>query len=125
MDPLTALTGAISTLQKPREAWRRISEAEVRGMLADLSNELADAKLQAVALKERLFTLEQENSLLKSKASNTAERPSGRKWGCYQFADDAALYCTGCWNSKRQKSLTNRLSATQRQCPVCRVVFGS
>lgn len=47
------------------------------------------------------------------------------KWGCYKFEGDEQLYCTACWETKKKKHRTTRLSSKERQCPVCKSKFGS
>ena len=102
-----------------------IEQAEFRALLADLASELADVKLQGAELKERLLRLQEENRLLKQTKPPVDEKPSGTKWGCYQFGGDEGLYCTACWDSKRRKSLTTRTNSRFRACPVCQATLGT
>lgn len=126
MDIVSTISASLSLVQRLREISKNIAEAEFKNLLADLSGELADATLEAAALKEQVASLQEENRLLRSKASTQNEIPTGRKWGCYQFLDDPeGLYCTACWDSKRQRSLTTRANARFRMCPVCKAVLGA
>jgi hypothetical protein len=121
----SAITNAIAIVQRLREIAKKISEAELRNLLADLSNELADVKLEAASLKERLAAVLEENRILKATTPSVDEKPVGTKWGCYQFKGDDGLYCTACWDSKRQKSRTTRVNSRFRLCPVCQAPIGA
>jgi hypothetical protein len=44
MDPLTTIDHAITLARRLREISKNMAEAEFKNVLADLSNELADAK---------------------------------------------------------------------------------
>ena len=81
--------------------------------------------MEAAALKEKLAELQQENRLLKQTTVPSDEKPAGTKWGCYQFEGDSQLYCTACWDTKRQKALTTRVNSRFRMCPVCKATLGS
>lgn len=47
----------------------------------------------------------------------------GKKWDCYQFADDDGLYCTACYDTKGKKIRTTRATSKYRLCPVCNAPF--
>jgi hypothetical protein len=125
MDIISTISTSISLAKRLREISKHIEDAEFKNVLADLSNELGDIKLEAAALKERIASLQEENALLKRTVSSSDEAPSGRKWGCYQFKGDDGLYCPACWDSKRKKSSTTRVSANFRHCPVCNAPIGA
>jgi hypothetical protein len=125
MDIITTISTSITLAKRLREISKNIEDAEFKNLLADLSSELADLKLEAAALKERVASLQEENALLKQTSSPVSEKPSGRKWGCYQFPDDNALYCPGCWDSKRKKSSTTRINTHFRKCSVCQAMLGA
>ena len=125
MDIISAVGNAIRLVQRIREVSKNIAEAEFKGLLADLSSELADVKLEAASLKEKLAALQEENRVLKATTPATDEKPTGTKWGCYQFKGEDGLYCTACWDSKRQKSRTTRVSSRFRLCPVCQAPHGT
>lgn len=125
MDIISAIGNSLSIAKRLREISDNIGNAEIKNLLADLSSELADVKLEAAALKEQLATIQEENALLKETASPLDEKPTGRKWGCYQFNGDDGLYCPGCWDSKRKKSSTTRIAGGFRICPVCKTTIGT
>ncbi|CUK22723.1 Uncharacterised protein [Achromobacter sp. 2789STDY5608615] len=102
MDIISIIGTSIGLAQRLREISKNVADAEFKNLLADLSSELAHAKLEAASLKEKLAALQEENALLKQTVSPSAEKPSGRKWGCYQFEGESGLFCPGCWDSKRK-----------------------
>jgi hypothetical protein len=125
MDIISTVNNSITLVKRLREIAKNISDAEFSNLLADLSMELADVKLESASLKEELASIKDENRILKSVTPAPEEKPTGTKWGCYQFADDSGLFCTGCWDSKRNKSITNRVNSRFRSCPVCKAEIGS
>ncbi|TAK83988.1 MAG: hypothetical protein EPO20_16145 [Betaproteobacteria bacterium] len=125
MDIISTINNSISIVSRLREISKNISEAEFKNLLADLSNELADAKLQMAELKEDVAKLKSENMALKASRPEAKEKPIGTQWGCYKFANDDGLYCTGCYDSKGMKSRTNRVNSRFRSCPVCKTSIGS
>ncbi|MHC4136111.1 MAG: hypothetical protein ACYS0K_14115 [Planctomycetota bacterium] len=125
MDLVSAIGNAISLVQRLREISKKIAEAEFKSLLADLANKLADAKLEAASLKECLAELQEENRVLREVSPDPSEKPTGTKWGCYVFEGDDGLYCPACWDSKRQKSRTTRVTREFRHCPVCNAPIGT
>ena len=124
MDILATLNHSISLVSRLREISKNLSEAEFKNLLADLSSELAEAKIHIAELKTQLAALAEENRSLKAAAPESKQTPT-QKWGCYQFEGEQGLFCTACYDSKGKKSLTNRLSSTRRSCPVCKTVIGT
>lgn len=124
-DILVGINNAIMIVGRLREVSKHISEVEFNNLLAALSGELADAKLQIADLKEKLAIQAQEIQSLRRADPGRKQKPSGVKWGCYQFEGEEGLFCTGCYDSKGLKSLTNRVNSQSRSCPVCRAVIGS
>ena len=125
MDVISAISNSIAIVSRLKEVSKNVSEAEIKNLLADLQNELADTKMKIVDLKEEIVTLRQENQQLKKSNPENKEKPSGVKWGCYQFAGNDGLYCTACYDTKGQKNRTTRATSKFRMCPVCNAVFGS
>ena len=124
-DIIGGINNAIALVARLREVSKNISDVEFKNLLADLSGELADAKLQIADLKERLALQAQEIQSLKRADLSAKPKPSGTQWGCYRFDGDDGLYCTSCYDSKGLKSRTNRVNSRSRACPVCRAVIGS
>jgi len=125
MDIVSTVAQTISLAQRLREVSKNIADAEFKNLLADLLSDLADLKLEAVGLKERIATLEEENAALKRAKASGDEKPIGRQWGCYKFEGDDGLYCPGCWDSKRLKASTTRATSRHRLCSVCQAPIGS
>ncbi|HCG6695574.1 hypothetical protein [Vibrio parahaemolyticus] len=117
---LDSINNSISLLKRLKEVSDNIADAEFKNILADLSLELAEAKLAIADLKEDLAATKEDNRILKQKSLPAETKPSGTKWGCYQFADESGLFCTACWDSKRQKSITQRMNTKTRMCNVCK-----
>jgi hypothetical protein len=124
MDPVTAIDHAITLTRRLRDISKNVAEAEFKNVLADLSNELADAKLEIVSLKEQLATKAEELRLAKIPSLEPAEKPT-MKWGAYQFKGEDGLFCTACYDTRRQKVRTTRLDSRFRQCPVCKALLGA
>jgi hypothetical protein len=87
--------------------------------------QLSDARLEAAVLRTRIADLKEELALLKRVAPAADETPVGIKWGCYQLEGEQGLYCTGCWDTKRRKALTNRVDSMSRRCGACQALIGS
>jgi hypothetical protein len=51
---INGLDQSISLVRKLANTWNKIGETDMRSLLADLQNELADAKLLMADLKERV-----------------------------------------------------------------------
>jgi hypothetical protein len=88
--------------------------------------ELMKTKYEALeeensALKDRIVELENEISSLKS---ITQQKPKV-KWGCYQFEGEDNLFCPACYDTKKLKHLTTRLSNGTRRCVVCKTTLGA
>jgi hypothetical protein len=124
LDVLAGIDNAITVVRKLREISKNISQVEFKNLLADLSNQLADAKLNIAELKEQLAAQTMEIQMLKHTPSESREKPSV-KWGCYQFEGDARLYCTACYDTKGKKILTTRIDSRHRGCPVCKATLGA
>lgn len=124
MDILLAVNSAFSLLSKLKEVSEKSKDAELKNIIADLVNELADVKLAAADLKEQVIIFKTRIAELEHQRESD-EKPE-IKWGCYYFdGDESRLYCTACYDTKRLKSLTNRITSGRRACPVCKAVIGT
>jgi hypothetical protein len=119
-----ALTG-IKTLA---EIASTVKNAEVRQELntkiADLQGLLITARQAMLELQDKYEQVLRENKQLKETTA-PKQKPLGMKWGCYEFEGEEGLFCTACYDSKGQKSQTNRINSRFRMCPVCRATIGS
>jgi hypothetical protein len=82
MEVLAGIDRSIGLVKQLRDISKNVSEAKFRNLLADLSVELADAKLKIAALKEELAAQADEIRELK-RTPDAKPKPSGTKWGCY------------------------------------------
>jgi hypothetical protein len=121
MDIISSLNNSITLVRRLQEISTNVTDAEFKKLLAELSRELADAKIEATALQEMIAALKEENGELVTAVPDREDKPVKISWGCYQFRGDRGLYCTGCWDSHHKKVRTNRLSTMFRQCPVCQM----
>ena len=96
---------------------------ELNAKIADLQGTLIAARQDMLELQDKYEQVLRENKQLKE-ASAPKQKPLGMKWGCYEFEGEEGLFCTGCYDSKGQKSQTNRVNAKFRMCPVCKAVIG-
>src|SRR2546425_9294238 len=94
---IRTIKGAVATIGKLREITKNMEQAELKGTIANLANQLADAQLQVAELKNKMLALQAENQALKSK--HNEEKPKVQ-WGCYKFPDDDNLYCPACYDTK-------------------------
>lgn len=123
METYSAIDNALALVRRLREVAKNVREAEIRNALADLSIELAKAKAQIAQLTAENVTLKERLAMVEER--RLAERPRPTiKWGCYKFEGEEGLYCPACYDTKGVKHLTTRLSATRRQCVVCRTEMG-
>jgi hypothetical protein len=121
MDIISPINNSLTLLKRLKVISENIKEAEFKNLLADLSMEIADAKLAEADLKEQIVTLREENSALKTHKAPT-EKPEIR-FGCYYFdGDNSRLYCSACFDSKGAKSLTSKGPVGYRICGVCKAV---
>jgi hypothetical protein len=124
MDIVATINHSISLVGRLREISKNLSEIEFKNLLADLSGELADAKLQIAELKHQLAAQAEEIQSLKTAAPENKQKPT-IQWGCYKFEREEGLFCSACYDSKGKKSLINRLNSSRRSCPVCNAVIGT
>ena len=98
-------------------------------LLADLSNDLADAKLEAANLKTQLADLKaQLLAQREAQSLQTAAKPTFAGGG-YHFEGEDGIYCTGCFDSGGRKIRLNKASAPFTtfgawDCPICKQYFG-
>lgn len=119
MEILSAINSSIDTLKKIKELSESLKNTEMKQLVADLSNELADTKLAVAELKSEILALKEENAALKVNKEKQ-DKPE-IKWGCYIFdGDDSRLYCTTCYDLKGIRVLTTRLTPISRRCNNCK-----
>ena len=129
MDPVASIQAAISTVGKLRDLAKKIEEAEFRMLLADLSNELADAKVEVAELKARLAKALEEKTLLENQLNTRQGSTPRLQEGAYAFEGDEGLFCTACFDANDKKIRVTPLTGPFRTfgkwtCPVCKAHLG-
>jgi hypothetical protein len=124
------ISSALASVKALSNVVSTLSNAELKMALfdriADLQSQIINARTEMLEMQDRYEQLLKEHQNLKETTERkNAEKPTGRKWGCYTFAGDDGLYCTACWETKAQKSSTNRVDTHFRSCPVCRATIGA
>jgi hypothetical protein len=128
VDIVATLQNAIEIVGKLRDLSKKIEGAEFKMLVADLSGELADAKLEVANLKLELAKLkEQNNELVTLLSKRETERPILCE-GAYQFEGDTGLFCTACYDTKKQKVRVTALPSMfsdmgSWQCPSCQAIL--
>lgn len=129
MDLVSSISTSIDIVKKLRELDRKVGEADFKMLLADLTSELGDAKLNAANLKIELAESKgRVEQMERQLAQRTSEEPELHE-GAYVFGDQRRHYCTGCYDRNGQKILLNELTGHWRtfgkwQCPSCEKTFG-
>jgi hypothetical protein len=129
MDIIPAIQSAISIVQKLRELNQKVGDADMKMLLADLSNDLADAKLEAARLKTLLADQEEEIGRLKhikGSGNLVAPRYDGT---VYRVEGDESAFCPGCFDTKMARvKLTKQegpwTAFGEWQCPSCKSTYG-
>ena len=124
MDVVASIQGAIEIVGKLRALSKTVENADFKMLLADLSGELADAKLSVAELKIQLAAaLDVNRNLTEQIERRTVETPIITD-GVYTFAGREGHFCTACYDSKNQLALLALLPDKFRvfgkwRCPVC------
>ncbi len=124
VDVVTSLASAIDIVTKLRSLHKKIGEAEFKMLLADLTSDLGDAKLEAGNLKIALAETRADLEEWKRKANQTSSAKPEIHEGAYIFGDAHRHYCTGCFDARGVKILLGELTGPwadfgKWQCPVC------
>ena len=127
-DIITALSTAITLTKRLKEIGDNIKGAEFKNLLADLSLELADAKLKLVEIMEENAELKKEIQLIKGHAQESNDFVL--KNSMYYKENGDRPFCTGCYDTKRQpvrlikqKSPFNTFG--EYKCPACDEFYNS
>ncbi|MDP3230702.1 MAG: hypothetical protein Q8N13_22395 [Acidovorax sp.] len=129
MDPVASIQAAIGTVGKLRELAKKIEEADFRMLLADLSNDLADAKVEAAELKTRLAQALEDNTRLEKQLNTRQSATPQLQQGAYAFEGQEGLFCTACFDAHDKKIRVTPLTGPFRtfgkwSCPVCNANLG-
>ncbi len=130
MDVVSSISSAIEIAKKLRELSKKVGEADFRLLLADLADQLGEAKLQAANLKIELAQAKETISELNQQAARIAGSGPELHDGAYIFGDATRHYCTGCFDARGQKITLSELAPPWNEfgkweCPVCEKTFGT
>ena len=129
MDVVANISTAIDIVKKLRELNKKVSEADFKMLLADLTSELGDAKLNAANLKIELASSKERVEELERQAAHRSAAEPELHDGGYVFEDRTRHYCTGCYDTGGRKILlaahTGPFVAFGKwHCPSCDKSFG-
>ncbi|WP_435609886.1 hypothetical protein [Pseudomonas knackmussii] len=130
MDVLAILQQSIDATVKLRDLSKKIENAEFKGLLADLSMSLADAKLEIVGLKQQLAEALTLNAQLAEQLAQRAQDAPVLRDSCYSFEGQEGLFCTACWDTHQRKIRVKAVSSTfhfagKWSCPSCKAYYGA
>jgi hypothetical protein len=129
LDVIASIQNAIEIAGKLHALSKKIENADFKMLLADLSSDLADAKLEAANLKITLAaSLEENESLKKSLNQKSTQAPIFTE-GAYAFEGEDGLFCTACFDTAQKKVRVAPLSGAFRtfgkwRCPACKASLG-
>lgn len=124
VDVVGTIQGAIDIVSRLHKLSKKIQDAEFTMLLAELSDDLASARLEAARLKGELAESITANQLLNEQLKKTTEEKPVLSGSGYKFSDDDGPFCTGCYDTRKDRI---RLTPTSREfrssgkwkCPAC------
>lgn len=130
MDVMSSISTAIEITKKLRDLGKKVSEADFKMMLADLTDQLGDAKLSAANVKIELASALGKIEELERQASKSQAAEPELHEGAYVFGDRQRHYCTGCYDGSSKKILLTEHTDDFKVfgkwfCPACKNSFGS
>lgn len=122
-DIVLSLQMALEIAKQLRTLNEKVKDAEIKMLLSDLQNELADAKVEAAWLKEQIAALTQRNTELASKLESRSREEPEMMAGGYKFGGEGP-YCARCYEMSGKKirlprSVGIHAHFGQWTCPVC------
>lgn len=129
VDLVANISVALEIVNKLRGLNKKVSEADFKMLLVDLTSELGDAKLHAANLKIDLAEAREKFEELKREMAHSKSAEPEVHEGGYVFDDKTRHYCTGCYDARGQKILLTEQSGPWRgfgkwMCPVCEKTSG-
>jgi len=129
IEAVQAIQSSIEIVGKLRELSKRVGDADFKMLLADLSNELGDAKLEAANLKAEVAVLREENRELKARLEQRESATPRLVDSVYRFEGVDGNFCTACFDVSqrrvRVRQLTGAFTAFGKwECPSCKATFG-
>lgn len=116
-----ALNAALESVKRLRDISKKVKNAEIMAIIAELTDQLSDAKFELASLKEKNLALQEEIQQLKLARSDEKEKPT-TKWGVYQFNGEGA-FCTACFDVRGKKIRLTRTSPKTLKCPECKAPY--
>lgn len=129
IEAVQAIQSSIEIVSRLRALSKKIGDAEFKMLLADLSSELGDAKLEAANLKSELASLTEENRQLKQQLERRESSSPILDDSVYKFEGEEGHFCTSCFDVNQRKVrvrlLTGAFTAFGKwECPSCKATFG-
>ena len=129
VDLVSSISSALEITKKLRDLNKKVGEAEFKMLLADLTSELGDAKLEAANLKILLAEAKAEIDEWKQKTERAITQGPELHDNGYIFGDPSRVYCTGCYDVRGQKVLLKQLTGPfaafgKYSCPACERHYG-
>ena len=129
VDVVASIQHAIEIAGKLRALSKKIEDADFKILVAELSGELADAKLEVADLKIKLAKAIEANQALTEQANRKlAQKPSFVD-DAYKFEGEDGLFCTACFDTQSRKVRVTPLSGPFKtfgkwSCPACNATLG-
>lgn len=129
VDVVQALQASMEIVGKLRALNKKVGEADFKMLLAELTDALGDAKLEAANLKIEMARLQEENRRLSAAFDQRSSSEPELDQGAYVFGEGGRHYCTGCYDVSGRKVLVNELTGHwtafgKWECPACNKTFG-
>lgn len=128
MNIIATLQNAIEIAGKLRMLSKRVEDADFSMLIADLTNELADAKLEAANIKGELADARTKLLDLEQRiATKIASKPKFED-GAYLFEGESGSFCTACFDTKSQRVRLSKLQPPfddlgRWECPACKAIL--
>ena len=128
VDVLASIQSAINIVGRLKALSKKVEDAEFAMLLADLTDELANSKLELAHFKNQLAEALEECQRLKERQNQSSMTKPSAFDGGYRFENEDGLFCTACFDAREQKIRLVPHSATFKalgkwKCPVCKVSF--
>ena len=129
LEAIQALQSSIEIVGRLKSLAKKVENAEFKMLLAELSGDLGNAKLEVANLKVELASLREENERLKEAAVIRSAGQPAVVDDVYSFPGQEGLFCTACYDVNRRqvrvKALAGAFTAFGKwECPSCKATYG-
>lgn len=129
VDVIQALQTSIEIVGRLRALAKKVEDVEFKMLLADLSNELADAKLEVANLKSELVDVRQKNAELSQVLEVRHQSAPIFDDSVYKFSGEEGRFCTACFDTKDKKVRVRQTTGPftvfgKWECPSCNATYG-